>query len=129
MCRPQSAVLPLDQTLSRVVFLPLVPAAVSDLLLENNGSLDSLRASWVTAMGSVDAYLVSLATLGSADQDRTLPPNATEVVFSGLTPGRSYQLSIRSKVGEQMTEAVTMGRTGKLFWRVNVIPQIKFMSI
>uniref|UniRef100_A0A674CLQ6 protein-tyrosine-phosphatase n=1 Tax=Salmo trutta TaxID=8032 RepID=A0A674CLQ6_SALTR len=88
-----------------------VPAAVSDLLLENNGSLDSLRASWVTAMGSVDAYLVSLATLDSADQDRTLPPNATEVVFSGLTPGRSYQLSIRSKVGEQMTEAVTMGRT------------------
>uniref|UniRef100_A0A4W5RUP5 protein-tyrosine-phosphatase n=1 Tax=Hucho hucho TaxID=62062 RepID=A0A4W5RUP5_9TELE len=88
-----------------------VPAAVSDLLLENNGSLDSLRASWVTAMGSVDAYLVSLATLDSTNQDRTLPPNATEVVFSGLTPGRSYQLSMRSKVGEQMTEAVTMGRT------------------
>uniref|UniRef100_A0A8C8ET79 protein-tyrosine-phosphatase n=1 Tax=Oncorhynchus tshawytscha TaxID=74940 RepID=A0A8C8ET79_ONCTS len=88
-----------------------VPAAVSDLLLENNGSLDSLRASWVTAMGSVDTYLVSLATLGSADQDRTLPPNATEVVFRGLTPGRSYQLSMRSKVGDQMTEAVTMGRT------------------
>uniref|UniRef100_A0A4W5RUJ4 protein-tyrosine-phosphatase n=1 Tax=Hucho hucho TaxID=62062 RepID=A0A4W5RUJ4_9TELE len=93
-----------------------VPAAVSDLLLENNGSLDSLRASWVTAMGSVDAYLVSLATLDSTNQDRTLPPNATEVVFSGLTPGRSYQLSMR---------------TGKLFWRVNVnvTPQIKFMPI
>ncbi|CAB1322807.1 unnamed protein product, partial [Coregonus sp. 'balchen'] len=88
-----------------------VPAAVSDLLLENNGSLDSLRASWVTARGNVDAYLVSLATLGSVYQDRTLPPNATEAVFSGLTPGRSYQLSMRSKVGEQMTEAVTMGRT------------------
>uniref|UniRef100_A0A8C7PS45 protein-tyrosine-phosphatase n=1 Tax=Oncorhynchus mykiss TaxID=8022 RepID=A0A8C7PS45_ONCMY len=85
-----------------------VPAAVSDLLLENNGSLDSLRASWVTAMGSVDTYLVSLATRGSADQDRTLPPNATEVVFRGLTPGRSYQLSMRSKVGDQMTEAVTV---------------------
>uniref|UniRef100_A0A8C7KX48 protein-tyrosine-phosphatase n=1 Tax=Oncorhynchus kisutch TaxID=8019 RepID=A0A8C7KX48_ONCKI len=106
-----------------------VPAAVSDLLLENNGSLDSLRASWVTAMGSVDTYLVSLATLGSADQDRTLPPNATEVVFRGLTPGRSYQLSMRSKVGDQMTEAVTMGRTGKLFWRVNVTPQIKFITL
>lgn len=97
--------------------------------MENNGSLDTLRASWVNAKGGVDAYLVSLATLGSANQDRKLTPNATEVVFSGLTPGRSYQLSIRSKVGEQMTEAVTMGRTGKLFWRVNVIPQIKFMSI
>lgn len=119
MCRPQSAVLPLDQTLSRVVFLPLVPAAVSDLLLENNGSLDSLRASWVTAMGSVDAYLVSLATLGSADQDRTLPPNATEVVFSGLTPGRPYQVTVKSKAGEQTTEAVATGRTGKSFWSVN----------
>uniref|UniRef100_A0A6Q2ZBE1 protein-tyrosine-phosphatase n=1 Tax=Esox lucius TaxID=8010 RepID=A0A6Q2ZBE1_ESOLU len=85
--------------------------AVSDLVLENNGSRNTLRASWVTARGLVDAYVVSLKHLGSASQARTLPPNATEAVFSGLTPGRSYQLSVKSKVGEQMTEAVTTGRT------------------
>ncbi|XP_028970889.2 receptor-type tyrosine-protein phosphatase beta isoform X9 [Esox lucius] len=88
-----------------------VAAAVSDLVLENNGSRNTLRASWVTARGLVDAYVVSLKHLGSASQARTLPPNATEAVFSGLTPGRSYQLSVKSKVGEQMTEAVTTGRT------------------
>ncbi|KAK6319889.1 hypothetical protein J4Q44_G00089960 [Coregonus suidteri] len=87
------------------------PVAVSDLLLENNGSLDTLRASWVKARGGVDAYLVSLATLGSANQDRKLPPNATEVVFSGLTPGRLYQVTVSSKVREQTTEAVATGRT------------------
>ncbi|XP_055795524.1 receptor-type tyrosine-protein phosphatase beta-like isoform X2 [Salvelinus fontinalis] len=88
-----------------------VPVAVTDLFLENHSSLDTLRASWVSARGSVDAYLVTLATLGSANQDRKLPPNATEVVFSGLTPGRPYQVTVRSKVGEQTTEAVATGRT------------------
>ncbi|XP_042179263.1 receptor-type tyrosine-protein phosphatase beta-like [Oncorhynchus tshawytscha] len=74
-----------------------VPVAVTELFLENHGSLDTLRASWVNARGGVDAYLVSLATLGSANQDRKLSPNATEVVFSGLTPGRPYQpLSLSS---------------------------------
>uniref|UniRef100_A0A8C8M3B8 protein-tyrosine-phosphatase n=1 Tax=Oncorhynchus tshawytscha TaxID=74940 RepID=A0A8C8M3B8_ONCTS len=74
-----------------------VPVAVTELFLENHGSLDTLRASWVNARGGVDAYLVSLATLGSANQDRKLSPNATEVVFSGLTPGRPYQVTVRSK--------------------------------
>uniref|UniRef100_A0A8C7M867 protein-tyrosine-phosphatase n=1 Tax=Oncorhynchus kisutch TaxID=8019 RepID=A0A8C7M867_ONCKI len=77
-----------------------VPVAVTELFLENHGSLDTLRASWVNARGGVDAYLVSLATQGSANQDRKLPPNATEVVFSGLTPGRPYQVTVRSKVGD-----------------------------
>uniref|UniRef100_A0A8C8HBI1 protein-tyrosine-phosphatase n=1 Tax=Oncorhynchus tshawytscha TaxID=74940 RepID=A0A8C8HBI1_ONCTS len=85
--------------------------AVTELFLENHGSLDTLRASWVNARGGVDAYLVSLATLGSANQDRKLSPNATEVVFSGLTPGRPYQVTVRSKVGEQTAEAVATGRT------------------
>uniref|UniRef100_A0A8C8HAU3 protein-tyrosine-phosphatase n=1 Tax=Oncorhynchus tshawytscha TaxID=74940 RepID=A0A8C8HAU3_ONCTS len=88
-----------------------VPVAVTELFLENHGSLDTLRASWVNARGGVDAYLVSLATLGSANQDRKLSPNATEVVFSGLTPGRPYQVTVRSKVGEQTAEAVATGRT------------------
>ncbi|KAJ8002746.1 hypothetical protein DPEC_G00162150 [Dallia pectoralis] len=88
-----------------------VAAAVSDLVLENNGSLNTLRASWVTARGQVDAYMVSLKHQGTANQERTLPPNATEAVFSGLAPGRAYQLTVRTKVREKMTEAVTTGRT------------------
>ncbi|XP_014003320.1 receptor-type tyrosine-protein phosphatase beta isoform X1 [Salmo salar] len=99
----------LQNAISKQAFT--VPRSVTDLFLENNGSLDTLRASWVNAKGGVDAYLVSLATLGSANQDRKLTPNATEVVFSGLTPGRPYQVTVKSKAGEQTTEAVATGRT------------------
>lgn len=94
-------------------FPPPVPAAVSDLRLDNNGSLDTLRASWMSARGGVDIYLVSLSALGTATQERRLAPNATQTLFQGLTPGRTYQLSVRTRVGEQSTEAKANGRTGK----------------
>ncbi|KAM3870109.1 receptor-type tyrosine-protein phosphatase beta [Diretmus argenteus] len=88
-----------------------VPAAVSDLRLDNNGSLDTLRVSWVSPKGGVDNYLVTLSAPGSAPQERWLAPNATRVVFRDLTPGRSYRLSIRTKAGGQTTETQTTWRT------------------
>ncbi|XP_041794073.1 receptor-type tyrosine-protein phosphatase beta-like isoform X2 [Chelmon rostratus] len=88
-----------------------VPAAVSDLRLDNNGSSDSLQASWVSPEGGVDIYLVTLSALGSTPQERRLPPNITKVVFEGLTPGRSYQLCVRTTAGGQSSESRTSGRT------------------
>ncbi|XP_069028817.1 receptor-type tyrosine-protein phosphatase beta-like isoform X2 [Embiotoca jacksoni] len=87
------------------------PAAVSDLILHNDGSSESLRASWLSAEGGVEAYLVTLWALGSASQQRRLTPNVTQVVFEGLTPGRSYQLSVSTSAGGQRSEARTTGRT------------------
>lgn len=92
--------------------LPSVPAAVSDLRLDNDGSSDCLIASWVSPEGGVDAYLVTLSALGSAPQERRLAPNNTRVLFQGLTPGRSYQLSVRAAAAGKTTEARTSGRTG-----------------
>ncbi|XP_044048547.1 receptor-type tyrosine-protein phosphatase beta-like [Siniperca chuatsi] len=88
-----------------------VPAAVSDLRLDNNGSSDSLQASWVSPEGGVDVYLVTLSALGWTPQERRLPPNITQVVFEGLTPGRSYQLCVRTTAGGQSSETRTSGRT------------------
>ncbi|XP_039990021.1 receptor-type tyrosine-protein phosphatase beta-like isoform X2 [Xiphias gladius] len=88
-----------------------VPAAVTDLRLDNNGSSESLLASWVKPEGGVDDYLVTLSALGSTPQQHRLPHNITQVVFEGLTPGRSYQLSVRTTAGGQSTETRTRGRT------------------
>ncbi|KAM4619051.1 receptor-type tyrosine-protein phosphatase beta isoform 1-T1 [Polymixia lowei] len=88
-----------------------VPAAVSDLRLDNNGSLDTLTASWMSARGGVDVYLVTLSSLASAPLERRLAPNNTQIVFQGLTPGCVYQLSVRTQTGEQTAEARTAGRT------------------
>ncbi|XP_038562970.1 receptor-type tyrosine-protein phosphatase beta-like isoform X3 [Micropterus salmoides] len=88
-----------------------VPAAVSDLRLDNNGSSESLQASWVSPEGGVDVFLVTLSAPGSAAQERRLPPNITHVLFESLTPGRSYQLCVRTTAGGQSSETRTSGRT------------------
>ncbi|XP_056138330.1 receptor-type tyrosine-protein phosphatase beta-like [Lampris incognitus] len=88
-----------------------VPEAVSGLRLDNNGTSDTLRASWLPPRGGIDAYTVLLSALGSTPQERRLAPNTTQVLFQSLTPGRSYQLSVRTKAGKEEAEASARGRT------------------
>ncbi|XP_022617320.1 receptor-type tyrosine-protein phosphatase beta-like isoform X2 [Seriola dumerili] len=88
-----------------------VPAELSGLRLDNNGSSHSLLASWASPEGGVDLYLVTLSALGSTVQRHLLPPNVTQLFFEGLAPGRSYQLSVRTTAGGQSTETRTSGRT------------------
>uniref|UniRef100_A0AAQ6AA57 protein-tyrosine-phosphatase n=1 Tax=Amphiprion ocellaris TaxID=80972 RepID=A0AAQ6AA57_AMPOC len=87
------------------------PAPVSGLVLDSAGSSDSLRASWFSPAGGLDSYLVALWGSGSAPQRRRLQPNTTQVEFEGLTPGRSYQLSVSSSAGGRSSETRTRGRT------------------
>lgn len=82
------------------------------LVLDNNGSSDHLHASWLSPAGGVDLYLVTLSALGSTPQERRLPPNITQVVFEGLTPGCSYQLCVRSSAGGRSSDSCSRGRTG-----------------
>ncbi|KAM8892397.1 receptor-type tyrosine-protein phosphatase beta isoform 2-T2 [Spinachia spinachia] len=88
-----------------------VPAPVSNLRLNNNGSSDSLQASWVSPEGGVDVYLATLLAVGSVPQERSLPFNTTWVVFDGLTPGRSYRLCIRTMAEGLSSETSTSGTT------------------
>lgn len=60
----------------------------------------------------MEAYLVTLSALRSTPQERHLPPNTTQVMFGGLTPGRSYQLCVRTTAGGRSAESRTSGRTG-----------------
>ncbi|XP_076743117.1 receptor-type tyrosine-protein phosphatase beta isoform X2 [Maylandia zebra] len=87
------------------------PAPVSRLVLENNGSSDHLRASWLPPKGGVESYLVTLRAPGSDPQLRHLLPNITQVEFEGLTPGRSYEVSVSSSAGSQTTESRSTART------------------
>ncbi|XP_013882224.1 receptor-type tyrosine-protein phosphatase beta [Austrofundulus limnaeus] len=88
-----------------------VPAAVSDLILNNDGSSERLRASWIPPEGHVEGYLVTLWGPGSTPQQHSLPHNVTEAVFEGLTPGSLYLLSVTSLAGGQSSESRTTGRT------------------
>lgn len=95
-----------------VIVVTPVPAAVSRLRLDHNGSSHSLQASWLPAEGGVDTYLLTLSAPGSPAQERRLTPNITQVVFGGLTPGLRYELSFRTTAGGASSETRTSGRTG-----------------
>ncbi|XP_023182651.1 receptor-type tyrosine-protein phosphatase beta-like isoform X1 [Xiphophorus maculatus] len=88
-----------------------VPAAVSDLIISNDGNSESLRASWTPPKGGVDFFTVTLWASGLTPEQRILAPNVTQLVFEGLTPGRRYQLSVNSSAGGLSSESRTEGRT------------------
>ncbi|XP_067292264.1 receptor-type tyrosine-protein phosphatase beta-like [Pseudorasbora parva] len=87
------------------------PAPVSSLSLHGDGSPDSLKASWIPAFGHLESYQLSLSPSGSSQPPLSLPPNSSQWVFSGLSPGRVYQVSVKTRSGERTAEARTTGRT------------------
>ncbi|KAF5893464.1 receptor-type tyrosine-protein phosphatase beta-like, partial [Clarias magur] len=88
-----------------------VPARVTELKLENDGSGDSLNTSWTPAKGEVDEYLIILTSTSSFTEQKYVLPNTSHWLFKGLTPGRAYQVSVRTKSGNLSTEAKATGRT------------------
>ncbi|XP_028841953.1 receptor-type tyrosine-protein phosphatase beta isoform X2 [Denticeps clupeoides] len=88
------------------------PATVMNLRLQSNGSQDSLRATWEAAPGHVDVYLLTLSTVGLEEKRyQTLPSNASHWLFRHLTPGRTYEVSVRTNSGELTSETGAKGQT------------------
>ncbi|MCJ8734524.1 hypothetical protein PDJAM_G00236670 [Pangasius djambal] len=89
-----------------------IPAPVTELKLENDGSENSLNTTWTPAEGEVDEYLISLTSSSSStEQEAVLHPNTSHWLFRGLIPGQAYQVSVRTKSGGLSTEAKAAGRT------------------
>ncbi|XP_050963599.1 receptor-type tyrosine-protein phosphatase beta [Labeo rohita] len=76
-----------------------VPAAVSNLRVENNGNQNTLRVLWDKASGDVDSYLVSLTLPGSNSIEKARSANSTDVMFDNLNPGKTYQVSVSTISG------------------------------
>ncbi|XP_057185222.1 receptor-type tyrosine-protein phosphatase beta-like isoform X3 [Triplophysa rosa] len=87
------------------------PAAVTALSLQSDGRHDSLKASWIAAAGVLKSYQLLLSTSSSPDRQLTLPPTISQWLFSGLTPGELYQVSVKTKSGDLTAESRTTGRT------------------
>uniref|UniRef100_A0AAR2L812 protein-tyrosine-phosphatase n=1 Tax=Pygocentrus nattereri TaxID=42514 RepID=A0AAR2L812_PYGNA len=91
---------------------PAAPAPVSNLLLQNDGSEVILNASWTPAVGRVDNYLVNLSSSSSSEhQEVTLHPNTSHCLFTKLTPGRAYQVTVKTRRGRLSSEVRATGRT------------------
>ncbi|XP_067248540.1 receptor-type tyrosine-protein phosphatase beta isoform X4 [Chanodichthys erythropterus] len=88
-----------------------VPAAVSNLRVENNGNQNTLRVLWDKASGDVDSYLVNLTLPGSNSIEKDLSPSSTDVVFDSLSPGKSYQVSVSTRSGTLSNKTWITGKT------------------
>uniref|UniRef100_A0A8C1GNS6 protein-tyrosine-phosphatase n=1 Tax=Cyprinus carpio TaxID=7962 RepID=A0A8C1GNS6_CYPCA len=97
-----------------------VPAAISNLRVENNGNQKTLRVLWDKASGDVDSYLVNLTLPGSNSFVKAMSPNSTDVVFDSLIPGKTYQVSFKSlkpgKVSDLVMENLSDRGALKITW-------------
>uniref|UniRef100_A0A8D0G9P8 Protein tyrosine phosphatase receptor type B n=1 Tax=Sphenodon punctatus TaxID=8508 RepID=A0A8D0G9P8_SPHPU len=87
------------------------PAEVSDLMVTNGGSLDTLKVTWKRPQGSLDFYNITLSHLGSIKEIRTLQSQVTETHFDKLIPGRLYLFNVITISGELFTDKTAYGRT------------------
>ncbi|XP_048356636.1 receptor-type tyrosine-protein phosphatase beta isoform X1 [Sphaerodactylus townsendi] len=87
------------------------PAKVLDLVVFNDGSLESLKVTWKRPPGNLDFYNITLSHHGSVKERKTLHPHVTETYFDKLISGCLYQVDVRTISGELFAEKTTYGRT------------------
>ncbi|CAJ0967505.1 unnamed protein product [Ranitomeya imitator] len=72
-----------------------VPGQVSTITMNNYKSVDVLGALWIKPAGKVDNYTVSLT--GAINKTTQTP--STQVNFTGLLPGREYNVTVQTVSG------------------------------
>lgn len=88
------------------------PAQVLDVVVANEGSLDSLKITWKRPPGKLDFYNITLSHRGSVKETKILQPHLTEAYFNKLISGCLYQADICTISGELFAEMTAYGRTG-----------------
>uniref|UniRef100_A0A4W3KJ50 protein-tyrosine-phosphatase n=1 Tax=Callorhinchus milii TaxID=7868 RepID=A0A4W3KJ50_CALMI len=88
-----------------------VPSSVSMVRVSNRGSSDYLHVSWLSAIGDVDNYLVTLSHNGNVVQSHTVSKTSSESSFSSLIPGRLYDVNVTTRIGKYDNYTVTQERT------------------
>ncbi|XP_023681514.2 receptor-type tyrosine-protein phosphatase beta isoform X1 [Paramormyrops kingsleyae] len=77
----------------------IVPAEVTRLSIDNEGSTDSLRASWDRATGDADSYRVLLIHDTAVIKNETVPADITSYHFPSLRPGTLYRVAVTTVSG------------------------------
>ena len=91
----------------------LVPMAVSNLRVTNDGTSTSLKVKWQRPSGHVDSYNITLSHQGTIKESRMLAPQVIETQFKDLIPGRLYQVTVSCVSGDLSAQKTAVGRTGE----------------
>ncbi|XP_072407787.1 receptor-type tyrosine-protein phosphatase beta isoform X1 [Chiloscyllium punctatum] len=87
------------------------PAKVPFVFVSNNSSCNSLLVSWKRPVGDVDSYNVTLSYRRTVKETKSLQSSTSKVVFHGLTPGRLYNITVKTIRGKLQAVAASSGRT------------------
>ncbi|XP_073434625.1 receptor-type tyrosine-protein phosphatase beta-like [Dendrobates tinctorius] len=93
-----------------------VPGQVSNITMNNYQSVDDLGASWTKPAEKVDNYTVSV----TGAINKTTQTTSTQVNFTGLLPGREYNVTVQtvsgscSQTSAPVTEATYPSPSGTL---------------
>ncbi|XP_029350961.1 receptor-type tyrosine-protein phosphatase beta [Echeneis naucrates] len=87
------------------------PATVQNPTAVHSARDDFLKVYWRHATGDLDRYVVLILYNHSVLQNQTVSTGHSECVFSSLTPGRLYTVTVETWSGGYVSSVSTDGRT------------------
>lgn len=87
------------------------PATVQNPTAVHSARDDYLKVYWRHAAGDLDHYMVQIIYNNSVLQNKSVSAGHNECVFSSLTPGRLYTVTVETWSGDYVSSVSTDGRT------------------
>uniref|UniRef100_A0A3Q3W1C4 protein-tyrosine-phosphatase n=1 Tax=Mola mola TaxID=94237 RepID=A0A3Q3W1C4_MOLML len=87
------------------------PATVQNPTAVHSARDDFLKVYWRHAAGDLDRYVVLIRYNHSVLQNKSVSTGHNDCVFSSLTPGRLYTVTVETWSGEYVSSVSTDGRT------------------
>ncbi|XP_068442248.1 receptor-type tyrosine-protein phosphatase beta-like [Clinocottus analis] len=87
------------------------PATVQNPTAVHSARDDFLRVYWRHAAGDLDHYVVLIRYNNSVLQNQSVSAGQNECVFSSLSPGRLYTVTVETWSGDYVSSVSTDGRT------------------
>ncbi|XP_031158339.2 receptor-type tyrosine-protein phosphatase beta isoform X2 [Sander lucioperca] len=87
------------------------PATVQDPTAVHSARDDFLKVYWRHATGDWDRYVVLIRYNNSVLQNKSVSAKRNECVFSSLSPGRLYTVTVETWSGDYVSSISTDGRT------------------
>lgn len=87
------------------------PATVQNPTAVHSARDDFLKVYWRHAAGDLDRYVVLIRYNNSVLQNKSVSAGQNECVFSSLSPGRLYTVTVETWSGDYVSSVSTDGRT------------------
>ncbi|XP_068115987.1 receptor-type tyrosine-protein phosphatase beta-like [Hyperolius riggenbachi] len=81
-----------------------VPGKAANVTVDSSGSVNSLVVNWTAPAGKVSYYIINI----TGDVNNTTQTNNTQTIFTGLSPGSNYTITIQTFSGTCSSDITTV---------------------